>query len=312
MDTSTAGKNNDNGPLRVMLWSCPRSLSTVFLKCISFVPNTQIIFEAFASAYQLGPDGHSVVNINDKVSKDKQEPLVSWKISQVPMDLPMAFDGEKCSYDFVKGELEADYPGKDLIFCKDMAYGLDAKYDKLPAGYRHTVLIRNPYRQFPSYKKMFNGLILKLTGDKEFRLPDLTDEVFPKGYSVKELYELIVYFQEAGIEPDPIIIDADDLLENPSSILHQYCNLTGIPYTEDLLQWPSGKDAMKSWKGSWEFLLGTLLPNTGGYYNAALDSTCFHPPNAMPRREDLTEDILQCVDFSMPYYEKMYAMRLRP
>ena len=307
--SSTAETTNNNEPLRVILWSVPRSLSTVFEKCMSYVPHTLIINEAFVCAYHLGPDGHNVTSMVSKDLKVVQEK----KLEQVQLDLPMAFDGEKCSYDFVKGEMEADYPGKSLIFCKDMAYGLDGKHDKLPAsGYRHTFLIRNPHRQFVSYKKMLGGPILMMTGKREFRLPDLPVALMPKGFAVKELHDLITYFQEAGIEPDPIIIDADDLLENPGSILRQYCNLTGIPYSEELLQWPSAKDGMKSWKGAREFLLGNLVPDTGGYYDAALNSTCFHPPKEMPRREDLDEDVLECVDFSMPYYDKMYAMRLKP
>ena len=70
----------------------------------------------------------------------------------------MAFDADQCTYEFVKISMQEDhYPGEQLVFCKDMAYGLQGKYELLPKGYRHTFLIRNPYRAFPSHKKIFVG-----------------------------------------------------------------------------------------------------------------------------------------------------------
>ncbi len=121
----------------------------------------------------------------------------------------------------------------------------------------------------------------------------------------------MTYLQERGIEPNPIIIDADDLLTNPASILRQYCELLGVPFNESMLEWPSGIEILKSWKGARELLLGNFH-ESGGYYDMAMKSTRFNLPREMPKREDLSDDILKCVDHSMPYYEKMYDMRLKP
>ena len=292
-------------PLRVILWAVPRSLSTVFEKCISFFPETQIINEPFSCAYHTGPERI----LEEIVSKEDEERYLQ-EMADIQIDLPMAFDSDQCTYEFVKSLQEADYPGKQLVFCKDMAYGLQGKYELLPKGYRHTFLIRNPYRAFPSHKKIFAGWMEGFVGTKEFRLCDMPPAWMPKNYGVQEQYELMTYLQEHG-EPDPIIVDADDLLKNPASVLRQYCALLGIPFSEERLEWPAGLDVIKTWKGAREFLAGNLH-ETGGYYDTALKSTRFIPPKDMPRREDLTEDILKCVDHSMPYYEKMHKLRIKP
>ena len=83
-------------------------------------------------------------------------------MAEIDIDLPMAFDADQCAYEFVKSIQEADYPDKQLVFYKDMAYGLQGKYELLPEGYRHTFLIRNPYRAFPSQKRSL------LVGWKDF------------------------------------------------------------------------------------------------------------------------------------------------
>ena len=294
--------------VRAILWSVPRSLSTVFEKCLSFVPNTQIINEPFSCAYHMGPEMFPPPEKMRTENKQQAEQY-NKELNAIEFKLPMAFDAKVCTYDFVRCELEAEYPGKDLVFCKDMAYGLQGKYDIIPEGYRHTFIIRNPYRMFLSYRRLLANVMKTILKEDEFRFCELPGSMLPKNYAFQEQYELMTYLQQHG-EPDPIIVDADDLLTNPASIMRQYCTLLGIPFKKDMLEWPAGLDIVKTWKGGREILLGNLHAS-GGYYDAALRSTRFNPPKDMPLREDLTEDILKCVDHSMPFYEKMYAMRLK-
>ncbi len=274
---------------------------------MSFVPKTQIVNEPFSCAYHLGPEAQAFDN---KMQSDENMQKYEAQFEKYKeYDIPLAFDNDVCTYQFVKDELEAHYNGKDLVFCKDMAYALDAKYDMLPKGYRHTFIIRHPYRVFPSYRKMLTK-IMALTGVDKFRICDLPPSIFPKLYGFQEQHELILYVKENCPYP-PIIIDADDLLANPSSILRQYCQLLEIDFKEEMLEWPSGLDMIKSWKGARMILVGNLV-ETGGYYDTALKSTQFHPPKKMPAREDLKEDELVCADHSLPFYEKMYDLRLKP
>ena len=305
-----ATKDGTPHPQRVMLWAVPRTLSTAFEKCMSFVPKTQIINEPFSCAHRRGPEARitSAEIYSEENLKKYEAQFEKYK----EYDMPLAFDSKVCTYQFVKDKLEADYPGKDLVFCKDMAYSLDAKYDRLPTGYRHTFLIRHPYRVFPSHKKVL-AKVLAFIGMDKFRLCDLPPDLFSKMYGFQEQHELMLYVQENCTDP-PIIIDADDLLANPSSILSQYFKLLGIEFKEEILEWPSGFnfDGVKSWIGSREALVGNFLEGTGGFYDTALKSTRFHPPKKMPTREELNEDELVCADHSLPFYEKMYDLRLKP
>ena len=287
---------------RVLLWSHGRAMSTVFLKCLSYVKGVQILSEPYVAALTVGPE---------KDTQDVKEAFDNYKVDQHAVyeaKLTMAFESDICTFDWVKQALEAKYPGKDIVFCKDMAFAVDGKYDKLPTGFRHTFLMRHPHKVFLSWKKMIADL---------FQVPV---ESFPlgseesMGLSPKraygELYDLMMYLKNRGDEPKPIIIDADDLQSNPDSILRQYFATIGLPYDESLLNWPAGTDALDFWIGSKEDLLVGLKP--GGFYENCVKSTCFLPPSPIPKREDLSEDIQVEVDYVWKWYMEMYDMRLRP
>jgi hypothetical protein len=54
---------------------------------------------------------------------------------------------------------------------------------------------------------------------------------------------------------DICVIDADDLLDNPSGIIEAFCRTTGIDYTPEMLKWDNeedhkiAKEAFEKWKG---------------------------------------------------------------
>ncbi len=165
-----------------MLWTMPRSTSTVFLKCFSYLPNTQIFHEPYVCAFHFGPERHPPPA--DSFLADDKMGEFHQVLDDIKSDFPMAFSVRQCTFKFLKDELEADYPDKELVFGKDMAYTLDGKYDMLPDGYRHTFLIRNPYRVFPSYKKLLGKLIENITGEKEFRICDLKPPILAKHFNL--------------------------------------------------------------------------------------------------------------------------------
>lgn len=61
-------------------------------------------------------------------------------------------------------------------------------------------------------------------------------------------------YQENG-PAEICVVDADDLLDNPSGIIKAYCKTVGIPYTPDMLVWDTeedhriAKEAFEKWKG---------------------------------------------------------------
>ncbi len=51
------------------------------------------------------------------------------------------------------------------------------------------------------------------------------------------------------------VVDADDLLDNPSGIMAAYCRSVGLPYTDSMLKWDTpdaharAKEAFEKWRG---------------------------------------------------------------
>ncbi|XP_072048221.1 uncharacterized protein [Amphiura filiformis] len=274
------------GLTRVFIWCVPRTLGTALTKCLSYVDGIQIFNEPFGSAMFFGPEGRTpdpdFVKFIERASANQQ------------VIFEHAIDDSKCTYGWVKQQLEADYPGKKVLLVRDQAPYLDEKYDTIPSGFRHAFLIRHPYKVLPSYKRIVTKM----------RKRDM-----PNGYEMQ--FKLLKYVQE-HLDPNPIIIDADDLQSNPSSILSQFCQAVGIPYSDSLLEWPADRDIMKTWIGSRIDLQGSLLEDEGGYYDKAINSSRFLPITAIPERSELSQDIQEAADYSMPFYEKMYQLLLKP
>lgn len=305
---SMSNGTSHHNPVRVLLWSLPRTLSTALLKSLSQLDDTQIINEPYVTAYHMGPE--RVQALDQKIAEQSAKNLSMFMeaAKKIKVAFPKAFDHRKCSFNWVKSELEAEYGAKKLVFCKDMAYSVHGRYNSLPKGYRHTFIIRHPHKVFVSWKKMLRKMI-----PQKFNLDQLPTSDFPANYGYEEMYDLVEHVRNNG-EPDPIIIDADDLQEHPASILSQYLDCVDVTYDnlEDLLEWDAGPSVMKSWKASNMFMLGNMTKDHGGFYEVAMKSTKFNPPSDLLSRDELSDDILNCVDHSMPFYEKLYAMRIKP
>ncbi|KAF1830441.1 hypothetical protein BDW02DRAFT_573029 [Decorospora gaudefroyi] len=138
----------------------------------------------------------------------------------------------------------------------------------LLATYHFTFLIRHPRYSIPSYYRCTIPPLDAMTGFYNFR-PD------EAGYD--ELRRLFDYLRNQGqIGPkfagakgmdsndqvnghtgdvEICVIDADDLLDNPSGIVEAFCKTTGIEWDPDMLRWDSEKDqavakeAFEKWKG---------------------------------------------------------------
>lgn len=133
------------------------------------------------------------------------------------------------------------------------------------------------------------------------------DRFFPPGFFVKELYDLWKHLQDENIEPNPIIIDSEDLLANPAGMLSAYCNAVGLPYDDSLLKWDASSEVFQKMKASGDKLIQSMV----NYYGTAMNSTCFLPPKKMPSRDELPPDVIRCSDKVMKYYDEMYECRLK-
>ena len=145
-------------------------------------------------------------------------------------------------------------------------------------------------------------------GTKKIELGDLPVFLVPEGYYFREIYDLYKYVKE-NIEPNPVVIDTDDLLAEPERVLKAYCGAVDIPYTDDLLHWEPGRECMDElWMVAKEMILDH---NVGNVHKETFASSGFGKASKCPNRSELSEDVLYYSDLSIKYYEEMYANHLK-
>lgn len=109
-----------------------------------------------------------------------------------------------------------------------MAYYLKKELVPTDTRITHSILIRHPARAVKS-------LYVK-TGQENI---DGFNYFDPAEAGFVELHGLWKRLTDAGLKVT--IVDADELLLNPSGIMKSYCESTGIlPYNEEMLTWQKG------------------------------------------------------------------------
>jgi hypothetical protein len=152
----------------------------------------------------------------------------------------------------------------------------------LLASFQFAFLIRHPRNSIPSYYRCTQPPLDKITGWYDFK---------PVEAGYDELRRLFDYLRETGQVGPSIagqstngaeatngaskgveicVIDADDLLDNPSGIIEAFCKSVGIEYSAAMLKWDNeadhavAKEAFEKWKGWHEDAINSseLKPRT--------------------------------------------------
>jgi len=140
----------------------------------------------------------------------------------------------------------------------------------------HAFLIREPDEMVASLLKTFPGAGLADTG-----LPQQC-----------EIFDRIADRQGRA----PPVVLASDVLKDPRAQLEALCSALGIPFLDAMLSWPPGRrDTDGAWATHW--------------YAAVEASTGFEPFRR--RHVELTDGQAMLVDECRPWYEKLYALRLK-
>lgn len=95
----------------------------------------------------------------------------------------------------------------------------------------------------------------------------------------------------------PVVIDSDDILENPTKALATLCEVIGIEYQSQMLSWPQGGNAAD----------GVWAPH---WYASVWESTGLTASPSKPLPE-LEGELGKLVQDAMPYYELMAKNKLR-
>ncbi|KAI9808204.1 MAG: hypothetical protein M1825_004661 [Sarcosagium campestre] len=158
---------------------------------------------------------------------------------------------------------------------------------ELLSKFHFTFLIRHPRSSIPSYFRCTVPPLDKVTGfyhfmpseagyDEVRRVFDYLRSIGEIGPNVATRPELV---ETNGAVPaatsagsndenknkvDICVIDADDLLDNPSGIIAAYCESVGFPYDPGMLTWDTPEDHEHA---------QTAFAKWHGFHNDAIDST---------------------------------------
>ncbi len=119
------------------------------------------------------------------------------------------------------------------VFFKDMCYHPFDHVSRDPAFIRqmtNTFLIRDPE------KTVLSNYVMN---------PDITSEEI----GIELTYRLFETVKEI-VGQAPIVIDADELEDDPDGVTKAYCDAVGIPFIPEAMHWEAGKHikAWDSWK----------------------------------------------------------------
>ena len=204
-----------------------------------------------------------------------------------PFSASYYYSTERCSDRYADEEPKEEYayervlagilsPKEKPAFVKDMAYHVACLTNpEFVRGFRNTFLIREPRYVLDSLSKMW---------------PDFTFE--EAGY--EEQHRLFGYTVEEGQEP--VVVDAQDLSEDPEGIVRAYCEAVGAPFVPEALSWKPRE--VPEWQ-MWE-----------GWHDDAQQSTGIEklPHEGVTLSDELEEVYGRC----LPFYEELYKRRLKP
>ncbi|XP_072046259.1 uncharacterized protein [Amphiura filiformis] len=289
---------------RVILWCAPRSLSTAFLRAMSNVDHSMVWCEPYTSAKKFKDDPDPEQSVMAIMSRKDN--------SSAPAHFYSLAAGEGTSRAWVKEKLEMDYPGKKFIFVKEIIDDIDGHYyDMLPNGYHHTFLIRHPVRAFASLRKFQQDpKMCRSKRVQEGPLQTLAPDIIPSGLFYKEMCDFVDFLQKRD-DRMPIILDADDVLEDPYGTMKLYCQNIGIPFTDDIVTWSKQKKEtlFDNWMAPKEVMY--IFESTELHKNSVGGgSSGFGKPKELPSRSEIPSDVLQAADDSMKYYLKLHKHRL--
>lgn len=113
--------------------------------------------------------------------------------------------------------------------------------------FQFTFLIRHPRRSIPSY---YRCTVPPLDSITNF------DHFLPNEAGYDELRRLFDYLISEGVvdRDNLVVLDADDMLDNPEAAIRAYCEKVGIDFRSDMLNWSQddathASEAFEKWNG---------------------------------------------------------------
>ena len=191
-------------PVRVIMWSAPRCLSSAFERSVRELKTVKVLYEPHQEAFWYGPERKSDAN------HPTAEDIVPGATFQ---------DADQ--------KLLTTYHGYDAVFAKNHAFYVEGRYEDYIEGvfsrFKHTFIIRHPLKSISScYRACKKSGFTFLPSEAGFR-------------QLNEFFQVV-----KKVDPSPVVVDADDLLARPREMMESYCSATGIDFQERMLTWTPG------------------------------------------------------------------------
>jgi hypothetical protein len=184
----------------IFLWSCPRTLSTIFQRAMVERGDLTAIHEPFAYVFYIAEKRAYIPHFHT----DPNHPLLYEEVKSM----------------IINKELEEK---TKHIFVKDMCYHAIDHLERDPdmlTQYTHTLLIRDPVKVIASHFTMDNNVGLEAIG-------------------MEAQWRLFNKIQELTGKP-PVIVDADDFQQQPHKLLKLYANAVGLATDVVKTTWNTG------------------------------------------------------------------------
>ena len=258
----------------VFLWTAPRSCSSAFERSVLTLTGVEHRSEPFNQAFYFGADRQS-----QRYGSLDVKPNLRYR--DVAESITRAGD-DQCQ----------------LVFVKDMAYFMKDQFHILEEYFKdakHSFLIRDPSKVITSQYRASQNEEIRAQG---------WDYFDPSKTGFKELNELYNYVKR-NLDPCPVVVDADDLLDSPQEMMQAYCRGVGIPYEDHMTTWDA--DVMPpAWNDGWaiSWRKGALASN--GFARPSRPSNAAAVPDvAYP------DDVTRAIEASCDFYEELYQARIR-
>jgi len=192
------------------------------------------------------------------------------------------------SFDTVLAKIQAAARQRP-VFSKDMAQFTDHLWDGgFLHNFEHSFLIRDPAKVLASLHRSW----VKSGNDEGFTRNEIgIDEQ-------RRLFDLL----SDRLGNSPVVIDSDDLLENPAAMVEQYCIAIGVPFIAGALNWEPGSRSEVLWYDGDDSIWHETLKNSNGLRAQARKKVAID--NLPTKLQDLYHEFL-------PHYQHLHRHRLR-
>jgi sulfotransferase family protein len=183
-------------------------------------------------------------------------------------------------WDQTRAHVLGPAPGDAAIFYqKHMSHHMLPGIDRdwiVPA--RNCFLIRKPENVLASYAAKREDVTLRDIGFAE----------------QAEIFEMVA--DRLGAPPP--VIDANDVLSTPDTMIPKLCDALDIPFDETMMSWPVGQRGSDGiWAAHW--------------YGSVEKSTGFTPPRADTKRSELPAHLGRIAEQATPAYEALSKYRIK-